>query len=209
MKTKKILLHENADKSDAFLEEVKVKLIDPIHSIVIKIEKNGIELNESMIKKVLQGDTTLISEQAGALVKDEQSEFVREQRVKSIMSIFPEIVRRVATIKQEKIGGRFDINNPFLKGIWEFEKGKIRIPESKVEEIREAFREYVASDRVAVYEAHQAAAKSIEKLLDELHNAGLTFGFAAPAMLIRGLVEFKEKPDGKYTVSAKQISYNY
>ena len=81
--------------------------------------------------------------------------------------------------------------------------------EAQKEAIREAFKEYVAPERVALYEAHQAAAKSIEALYDALADAGLREGLATPAFLINHMVVLGTKDSGgNCTVTPKEFNYN-
>jgi hypothetical protein len=216
---KKILLAENSDKAEAFINELKTKYFPAISIVVHKANILGINVpGKEFLFDLINGNFKQLEEEFWKVVEEDVASFksvsVREQMKQDASSRIENVVKSIPGLFSQLVEdgyGRY-LNDTFFQQFVELNNEcRPYISDNAKESISELFRKYLTSSKdVKVYEKHQEVAKALQFFLDALEDAKMLShnGFVVfPWGYIGSHFNLVEE-DGRFKITPKDLNYN-
>ena len=214
---KKILIAENAENAEVFICELGTKYLDAVRTAYKGMLNLGITPDKELLFGVIAGNFDSLSSKFWEICQpdiDGLSSIVAKTQMKTNLEGSLELFcESIPMIFAFEIDGKSLSNSCFQKYLEIDEKEGPFISNLTKESIRESFKEYLGNEQhLKIFEAHQAAAKALQKFIDEFSKSNLTqarYIRINPRQTIISLFEVEILENDKLSVTPGQINYNF
>lgn len=213
---KKILINENTAAAELFIKELENKLlpafqkifqdisgfgITPDKKLLLQVSVGNLEALRSKFWEVCQGDIDVL--------KSPVSKAALRTDLEAALQVF---IESIPILFASEIDGR-PINNSFFEKFVSYdEKEGPFLSDFTREQIRENYKQYLEDERlIKVFESHAAAAKALQKFVDEFSKSNLAqaqFMRINPGQRILGLFKVEIQKNDKISIIPAEIDYN-
>ena len=214
---KKVLLSENSEKAEAFISELGTKYLGAVRTAYEGMLNLGIQTPDKMLLfDVIARNFDSLSSKFWEICQpdiDGLSSIVAKTQMKTSLEAALEVFcESIPMLFAFEINGR-SLSDPYFQEYLEIdEKEGPFISDLTKESIRESFKEYIENDQhLKVFELHQAAAKALQKFVDEISKSNLAkaqFIKVSPGITILSMFRVEILED-KFSIIPGEINYNY
>lgn len=215
---KKILINEHSEKTEAFISEIENKYLNAVRTAYEGMLNLGIQTpDKKLLFAVIAGSFDSLSSKFWEICQpdiDGLSSIVAKTQMKTNLEAALEVFcESIPMLFAFEIDGKSLSNSHFQKYLEIDEKEGPFISDVTKESIRESFKEYIENDQhLKVFEVHQAAAKALQKFIDEFSKSNLAqakFIRINPGQTILSLFKVEILENDKFSVVPGEINYNF
>lgn len=218
---KKVLIAENAEKAEAFVNELENKYLTALRQIVVKVEALGLAApDRGSLLDLINGKFEAIRSEFWKIAQPDCESFksqpLREQARFAAEKSLQELLRSIPEMFSQTIDGISLRDESFQAFIELDESGQPFISDPVREEIRESFREYISSAKIIrVHQAQEQASKSLQELIDSLASAKMDVElYHSRQMFLMSLFKLEAIRDEEsdlvigFKISPQKLNYN-
>lgn len=214
---KKILIAENQDKAEAFIEEIEKVYLPELRRVHSELLSLGLQINKTELVEVIDGNFESIRSRYRDITQADFNTFrspAAQAQMRSVVENGLEDICRTipARFSSKLIDDKPLSDHYFQELVYLDDSGNFFIPEEIKLQIFENFKEYLTDPKLQkVYTAHRDTAEAIQRFMDALIEAkmdmGLVFGISAPWPFLS--VSFTMSKEGeRFVIEPRKLKYN-
>lgn len=177
---KKVLIEENAERSEAFLLKIDTVYLSRVRKLVGRIRELGIEdITKDILLEAIERKFQPLRDRYRELYQSDVEVFqtpdMRDQVENAFASKFREVEKAAEDFYSPEVSNSLPFDLKVLSGIFELdEKHRPYIPEERAEIIREGFKEFIEDpELLRIYNLHNEVAKKTQELVNLVRSSGL------------------------------------